>query len=178
MISCDTAKRMLSDYIESNLPSDEQAAVDDHLNHCPDCKRVFDDVIFLTAKLHQLPPITTSGDFDSQLRLRISGGAFDDSPSTFSRRNLTFGLSGAALIAMITFFILTTINTPTGEFNESATPSGGINQTQQQMASPILAQPSLSKSSVHEFQNQQDSVKKNPARINQDQLKLVDQEKH
>lgn len=178
MISCDTAKRMLSDYIESNLPPDEQAAVDDHLSQCTDCKRVFDDVIFLTTKLHQLPPITTSGDFDSELRLKISSGALDDNPSTFSRRNLTFGLSGAALIAMITFFILTTINTPTNEFDKSATPSGGINQTQQQMASPILAQPSLSKTSVRGFQNQQDSVKKNPARINQDQVKLVDQEKN
>ena len=178
MISCDTAKRMLSDYIESNLPPDQHAVVDEHLNRCLDCKRVFNDVIFLTAKLRQLPPVTTSGEFDSQLRLRIAGNSSSEGASTFSKRNLTFGLSGAALIAMITFFILTTINSPTGQLNETAAPGGGINQTQRQMASPILAQPSLSKTTTQEFHNHQDTVKNDPARINQNQLKLVDQEKH
>ncbi|MHB2154146.1 zf-HC2 domain-containing protein [Calditrichota bacterium GD2] len=177
MISCDTAKRMLSDYIESNLPSEDQATVDDHLNHCAECKHVFDDVMFLTVKLRQLPPITTSEDFDSQLRLRISGELSSESPSTFNKRSLTFGLSGAALIAMITFFVLTTLNTPTITVQETASP-GRMAPQQQQMASPILAQPSITKSNMRTFQNRQDTVKNNPAVIDRDQLKLVDQEKH
>ncbi len=177
MINCDTAKRMLSDYIERELPPEDQAAVDDHLSQCAECKHVFDNVMFLTLKLQQLPPVTTSENFDSQLRLRISGDFVQEPTATFTKRSLTFGLSGAALIAMITFFVLTTINTPDMDLQDGVTP-GGINQTQQQMASPILAQPSITKSSSRVFQNTQDTVKNNPAVLESDQVKLVDQEKH
>ncbi len=178
MISCDTAKRMLSDYIENNLPPDQRQSVDAHLSSCHECKHVFDDVIFLTEKLRQLPPVSTSDEFDSQLRFRISGDYQEGSSSPFSKRHLTFGLSGAALIAMLTFFILTTINTPSENFTEPINPGRGISQPQQQMASPILAQPSISNTTVQNFRQEKDSVNQNPATLNQNQLKLVDQEKH
>ncbi len=175
MINCDTAKRMLSEYIENALLPEDKAAIDLHLQQCASCKHVFDDVVFLTSKLRQLPTVQTSEQFDSALRTRISNSMMLDDHALLSRKNITFGLSGAALIAAITFFILTTVNTPNGTLpNNNA--AQGINQ-QQQMAAPIFANPAL-KTAAKGFSNIKDTVKHPPANVNQESIKLVDQERH
>ncbi len=174
MMSCDTAKRMLSDYIERTLSPDDFSSVEEHLMRCPDCKHIFEDVAYLTEKLRSLPLVQTTEEFDTQLRLRISDEFMMEHP-IITKKNLTFGLSGAALIAVIAFFIVTTMNTNTVPM---APPSSDnvMNQTQQ-MASPIISNRAL-KTAASNFSGKKDTIRQEPQTLDRDKIKLVDQEKH
>ncbi len=176
MISCDTAKSMLSDYLEHTLTPDERSSVEEHLSQCHECKRVYDDVAFLTAKLRALPAIQTSEDFDGQLRLRISENYAQTNHPVISKKGFTFGLSGAALIAVITFFILTT-NSPEPQplIQQS---SNQIINTANQVSSPIVRTQSVSNAAPVEIANDNDSLNQQPQKVNQENIKLVDQVKN
>ncbi|RLD14503.1 hypothetical protein DRI50_05295 [candidate division KSB1 bacterium] len=176
MISCDTAKSMLSDYMEHTLSPDERSSVEEHLSQCLECKRVFDDVAFLTQKLRTLPSIQPSENFDGQLRLRIAGNYSQASHPVVSRKGFTFGLSGAALIAVITFFVLTT-NSPEPQPLIQPASNQVINRANQ-IASPIAHSKELQSASTAKLANSNDSLTEQPQKVNQNNIKLVDQVKN
>lgn len=176
MISCDTAKSMLSAYLEHTLNPDERSSVEEHLSHCYECKRVFDDVAFLTAKLRTLPTIQPSEDFDGQLRLRIAENYTQTSHPVFTKKGFTFGLSGAALIAVITFFVLTT-NTPEPQPLIQQSSNQIINKANQ-MAAPLVRNQAIKSTTAARLANDEDSLNQQPQQVNQGNIKLVDQVKN
>lgn len=176
MISCDTAKSMLSDYLEHTLTPDERSSIEEHLSHCYECKHVFDDVAFLTAKLRALPSIHPSDDFDGQLRLRIAGNYAQTVHPVLSKKGFTFGLSGAALLAVITFFILTT-NSPEPRPLIQPSTNQIINKANQ-MVSPIARTQSVKDVTPVGIANKNDSLTQQPQKVNQENIKLVDQVKN
>ncbi len=176
MISCDIAKSMLSDYLEKKLTPDELSAVEEHLAHCHECKRVFDDVAFLTTKLRQLPAVHTSENFDGQLRLRIAGNYASEEHPVFLKKGLTFGFSGAVLIAVITFFIISTNSPDPGTVLQPST-NQLINQAGQ-MGPTVMTKGSLQKNTVSNLTTPNDSIHREPQKVDQDKIKLVDQEKN
>ncbi len=174
MISCDSAKNMLSDYLEQTLTPEQVSLVDEHLAHCHECKRVFDDVAFLTQKMRELPQTQTSDSFDGQLRLRISQDFHTGEHPVFSRKGLTFGFSGAVLIAVITFFIISTNNPETGTFIQSSS-NQVINQAGQ-MGATVISKRAIPQSHPTDFPTPMDSMNSVPQKVDQSKIKLVDQE--
>ncbi len=173
MISCDTAKNMLSDYLEHTLSPDERSSVEEHLSHCYQCKRVFDDVAYLTEKLRALPTIQPSEDFDGQLRLRIAENYAPSTHSVLSKKGFTFGLSGAALIAVITFFVLTT-NSPEPQPLIQQSTNRLINKANQ-ISAPIVRNQTAPNNAPVKLADQNDSLTQEPQKVNQANIKLVDQ---
>ena len=176
MISCDTAKNMLSDYLEHTLSPDEQSSVEEHLAHCYQCKRVFDDVAYLTEKLRALPVIQPSEDFDGQLRLRIAEEYAQNTHPVISKKGFTFGLSGAALIAVITFFVLTTNSPEPQPLIQQST--NQIISKANQMSAPIVRNQAVRNNPAVKLADQNDSLNQQPQKVNQANIKLVDQVKN
>jgi predicted anti-sigma-YlaC factor YlaD len=174
MISCDNAKNMLSDYLEQTLSPEQVSLVDEHLAHCHECKRVFDDVAFLTQKMRELPHAQTSENFDGQLRLRISRDFRSAEHPVFSKRGLTFGFSGAVLIAVITFFIISTNNPENGTLIQSSS-NQVINQAGQ-MGPTVIGKRTLPQANPVDFSTPMDSMDNVPQKVDQSKIKLVDQE--
>lgn len=174
MISCDTAKSMLSDYFEKTLTAEEMSSVEEHLAHCHECKQVFEDVAFLTQKLRELPAIQTSENFDGQLRLRISKDYAANEHTVPLKKGLTFGFSGAVLIALITFFIISTNNPDQGTIIQPSS-NQVINQAGQ-ISSPIITKRTVPQSNAANLATPLDTIKSAPQKIDQNKIKLVDQE--
>jgi len=77
MMSCDTAKEFLSNYIEGTLDDFDRREIEEHLAQCGQCKNTLKQVQFLARRLQSTVPLKTSADFEKKLHARISGAIKD-----------------------------------------------------------------------------------------------------
>jgi anti-sigma factor RsiW len=71
MANCDKMKLNYSNYIEGELPADQSKALDEHLNHCPECRETVRQMRIIQQSLKQLPQISASPDFEKKLQQQI-----------------------------------------------------------------------------------------------------------
>ncbi len=175
MISCDTAKRMLSEYLEATLENDMKKSISAHLRHCPECKKVFADVHYLMRHFKNISTVQMSANFDQLLRQRINNPQNNKmSPAV---RNFSYGFSGAVVIAGIAFFVVTNFFTqPEGALqNNPGTKMSGMQPVQKQST---RQDNHLAGQSDSERDTQKtDSLRNDPVLLDKDKIRLVD-DKH
>jgi len=170
MNTCDNTKALFSDYIDELLTSEQRAKVEAHIAVCADCRTVLQQVTLLTKRIQMIASISASDTFDQNLRARIMGNLPSDSKPSF-KRSFTFGFSGAAVLAALTFFILSTFDAPTIE-TVPAGISGAAPKAQPELIQKnAVPQPALASETL-----KKDSLKNSPARVDQ-KIQLVGQEK-
>lgn len=169
MSSCHNTKILFSDYLDDFLSPTQKKAVDAHLAVCSECKISLQQVKYLTKRLHDVTNISASRNFDQSLRARI----INKEPAasrTGAIRNITFGFSGVAVFAALTFFIMSTVNTPTIDSPQN-TISNAPQKTHQQLFSPSTK----TQSDLASETQKMDSLKNKPAQVDQ-KIQLVGQE--
>ena len=175
MISCDHTKSLFSDYIENSLNADALQSVNHHLERCPDCRQVFNNLQFLNARLKTVRQVKTSADFDRNLRQRILSQGQEEKP-LITVRGFSFGFSGAAVIAAATFLVFNTF-APKENATHSVPPAG-ITTPVSRSAPPVMVQnPVVAHKNNEENLVPKDSIKQIPVSVDQNKIKLAEQEK-
>lgn len=177
MITCDRAKVLLSDYIENELAPDIKQALESHLNICEGCKQVVANVKLISRKLNIITPINASSQFNQELRNKlINSTNSNQKESRFSIQKLSYGFSGVALAAALYFLIFTNFNITSSTQPALQSPNS---------PNPMSTQPALQRNSPALVTDQPDpnpstivtdTLKSEPESIDQNRIKLVDQE--
>jgi len=176
MISCDNAAKLLSDYLDKTLDSEMYTQVKEHLKNCTACSKVFANVSYLNSRLKTAQKLKTSADFDQKLRARIQSGHAEKKP-LMSMRGLSAGLSGAAVCAALTFFIVSDFSNTSVEPEQlkpvpktaSSQPALNPSNIQQASTAPVTQDQKLVK---------KDSLKKETIPVDQNKIKLAGQEEN
>lgn len=173
MISCDTVKSLLSDYLDLAVNPDLRRQIESHLQECPQCQKVYTDVQVITQRLRNSEVVQVSPEFNHKLRSRIMEGGMDGE-RTFTMRSLSFGLSGAVVVAAVSFFVMSELSSSSTQVNKTAVhqlqPSVQMEAKSAQAQKVTMPDANLAKNAV-----QEDSLKKTPETVDKNQIKLVDQ---
>lgn len=70
-MACDEYKELLSAFLDGELLAEERTRAEAHLETCPECRRLFDELRAVDTHLAVLPRITASPDFGPRLGKRI-----------------------------------------------------------------------------------------------------------
>jgi len=70
-MACDEYKGLLSALLDGELPPEERARVEAHLETCPECRQLLEELRALDTQLAALPGVAASPDFDARLGKRI-----------------------------------------------------------------------------------------------------------
>lgn len=106
MKDCNRLKDHLYDYVDEVLPNESKKRLEQHLESCPDCETVLQNLRLLKNQLRTLKPLKTSSDFDMILRARIKmerslhRGGFANWPV-----KLPIYAASAALVILAAFFV-------------------------------------------------------------------------
>jgi anti-sigma factor RsiW len=71
-MDCYSFDRILSDLIDANLSVKQRQEANEHMSVCVRCKAKYADMKKILVELRELPQLTTSPDFESQLMDRIA----------------------------------------------------------------------------------------------------------
>jgi hypothetical protein len=112
MMECDPVK--ISQFLTGDMPPEEMQTVLDHLDACPDCRAVFDDLL----KFKILAP---------EVRWELSGGFFNfaEASPALRRRAWVLGLATAAVLVLVAglfvlrHYALQQLGGPMGELLET-----------------------------------------------------------
>ncbi len=170
MNSCDNVKALFSDYIDDSLSAEQRAQVDAHTADCAECRMVLKQVAHLTQRIQTMSAISASDAFDQSLRNRIMENYATESKSSL-KRSFTFGFSGAAVLAALTFFILSTFEGPSVE-----TVPAGISGAAPKAQPELIRREAAPQSALAAETLKKDSLKNTPARVDQ-KIQLVGQDK-
>ncbi|GEM_PF-1625636 len=175
MMSCDTAKRMLSEYVDHALNEQDRFQVEAHLQQCPDCRKVFSDVEYLTQRLRRAQTVQVSADFDSQLRTRIMDDSQNIPEKGLPIRKMSFGFSGAVVVAAVTFFFFSQLSTPPdGQNSVSHSTMSNVRQ----FSLPVKGKPIENQTAMSSVDKiSEDSLKNPPLPVDESKIKLVGQER-
>jgi len=108
MKSCKTFRHWMQESMEGDLPPQEEAALQAHLDRCPVCREEYASLRASIAFLEEMPPAPLPVDFVSLVAERIAR----ESPHILARRHWLFregGLQPASLFALWIAFGLTLI---------------------------------------------------------------------
>ncbi len=174
MISCDTVKGLLTDYIDQSLNGEAVAQIDNHLSQCPSCQKIYADVQYLTLRLKNTDRLRVSEDFDRNLRSRILNMDANPARKGFSVRGLSFGFSGAVVVAAVSFFVL---NQFSGTISKSSiNPQQTITRAQPFSAPSIQSnRVPVKESALARKEIKNDSLKNNKETVDKSKIKLVEQ---
>ncbi|MEN2984700.1 MAG: zf-HC2 domain-containing protein [Dictyoglomaceae bacterium] len=62
-MKCKEAKRLISLYIDGEIPSDKRFELEEHLSNCFYCKRELEELRFIIREIHKLPKVKSSLNF-------------------------------------------------------------------------------------------------------------------
>ncbi len=171
MMNCDKAKILLSDYIDGTLEPNVKKEVDSFLESDPECKDLFHDAISLHKNLTQLPKVSPSTEFDSNLRNEIIRLNNNEGKSpTMNKKSFSLVFSGTVLVASLYLFIFTDIgiqpNNPEGPLPSSAigSPATSAQKDENKVEKFVKSQEEGTKT---------DSLKNIPEKINNDNIHLT-----
>ncbi len=141
---CRRFKKMLSLYIDSELPKREKQEFENHLDECPECQEKVALQQLLVNKLHHLKRIRTSDDFDAVLRtrIRIESGIgkrrFDEMTWGWTTKVPVYGMSLALIIiaAVLVFEQVKKANQP--ERPQAYTDTEWYGRNPSQNSSPVI----------------------------------------
>jgi anti-sigma factor RsiW len=106
MHNCDKVKPLISGYIDGDIFPENKKLVEDHLSICPKCREAIRRVKEICRSLSNLPYLTTSKNFESELHQRIAN--LNGSGSLrlpFPLQNWRGPVFGFAAIAVVALFL-------------------------------------------------------------------------
>jgi predicted anti-sigma-YlaC factor YlaD len=173
MMNCDKAKSLLSEYIDGTLESGVKAEIDAYLEKDPDCKTVFEETSAIQAKIANLPQVSPSADFDSNLRNRIINIDSTDKSPALNKKGLSLVFSGTVLVAALYLFIFTDIGM---QYNtqESPMPSSAIGGPSTHVDKKVVASDNIVEPAIE--QPESDSLKSIPEKVNTSNIHLTGEE--
>jgi len=176
MMQCDTIKEMLSDYIDDTIDPDVKLQIKEHLEACPACNTLIQQVKVITNRLNHAQSIKTSADFDKNLRARIMGSDKTNT-STVPVRRMIYGLSGLTAAVAVYFITTSTLFTETNP--DQVTPSNFQTTTSAQPNQVVTQQPSTNIQPVVDSKQTlvRDSSESRPTPLERREIQLVDEEK-
>ncbi len=71
---CTRARRWISDYIDGHLDGEKKAALQQHLESCPQCQQVLEDFKNITERAHNLEEVSPSAQTWFRIKSRIEEG--------------------------------------------------------------------------------------------------------
>ena len=89
MRSCDEIRELLSAALDGQLTADEQAALDDHIAHCPACSALLDDLRSLQAATAHMEDIPAPAGFAEAVMAAVAAESAqnqDDNVVPFSAK--------------------------------------------------------------------------------------------
>ena len=109
MSLCHKFQEDFSNYIDGDLPPQSHTDIEQHLDVCPECKETVQRIQLIRNRLHRLPRISTSSDFESRLRQRIGYGSsrgFQRSPLDYFLALKVPAMGFAIALIMVSFFVM------------------------------------------------------------------------
>lgn len=169
MNACDHTRSQFSDYLDKLLAPDQESRFETHLANCSECRLALQQVTFLSRRMQNMASIRSSADFDQTLRAKIMNQNADPQKPGLVR-NMIIGTSSVAVIAALTFFAISTVNTPDMNPSQNTISRSTDNTLAQPVVQPQMTQPTLASES-----QANDSLSKTPAELDPNKIKLVDQ---
>lgn len=71
MNTCECFTESFSDYVDNTVPPEQKHRLDAHLSECPSCRATVGRLQNLRMRMHALPRLKASPDFETILRTRI-----------------------------------------------------------------------------------------------------------
>ena len=170
MVSCDTVRSMLSELLEGTIDPENKRQIEAHLEVCADCRQTAGNIRLITSRLHSVATLSTSAGFDQALRLKIMSSP-DNSETVFSFRNLSYAFS-AAVIIIAAYFIFWTDVPDAQNIRPVMQQSNQITTSSMTVGGSDIAKPVAEENGTL---STRDSVNNEPASVDQENIKLVDQ---
>jgi hypothetical protein len=108
-MKCKHIKVLLADFLDRNLSSREAASVEDHVEHCPDCREELDFLKKYKKEMSHYPDVKAPADFLQRLHRRIDNPAGKSSllQALFFPLKIKLPLeaAGAFALALIVVFL-------------------------------------------------------------------------
>lgn len=107
---CAQARRWISDGIDGHLGTKKRAALKEHLQSCPDCQSVLEDLKNVVKKAHELEELSPSSQAWLRIQSRLKTEAQSDQTPAFEKKKwfdflltqpkLKYALSAALLLVI------------------------------------------------------------------------------
>jgi anti-sigma factor RsiW len=108
---CTRARRWISDFIDGHLDADKKAALQKHLESCPECQQVLEDFKNITEKAHDLEEVSPSDQSWFRIKSRIGERTETVQAPALEKRslfdfmkvqpNLKYALSAVLLLVIV-----------------------------------------------------------------------------
>ncbi len=170
MMTCDKAKALLSDYIDGTLEPGVRDEVDAFLKSDPECNELFEEALSIHNKLTNMPQVSPSEDFSSNLRNEIVKLNNDKRAPAFNKKGLSLVFSGTVLVASLYLFIFTDIGTQQN-IQEGPIPSSTLSSPSAGFQTKESTNDKLVETKDDEIES--DTLKNVPEKINTDNLHLT-----
>lgn len=128
MNPCATVQKYFSSYLDQSIDPQLRQEIDSHIQGCPECAKILQDLKFLALRFRKVQTLQTTDSFEKNLRQRIidnTSAKEENNPlKTFS-----YGLSAAAILVAVYFFINTNPTTPSDTIISPAPSKSAIQNT-------------------------------------------------
>ncbi|MBN2423801.1 MAG: zf-HC2 domain-containing protein [Calditrichaceae bacterium] len=172
MNPCATVQKYLSSYLDQSLDPQLRQEIDSHIQECPECAKILQDLKFLTSRLKNVQTLQASDSFEKNLRQRII-----DNTATKEENNplktFSYGLSAAAILVAVYFFINTNPTTPSDNIISPAPSKSSIMDAR--MSEEITTNPDLDKETNTQMAVDDSIESKRLTDEEQREINLVDQ---
>ncbi len=101
IMTCQTIKQQLDDYIDGVLAAEEEAAIRSHLDACKSCALYYEEALQLVSALKDLPVEAPSADFTERVFTSVK-----KQQRRRRQKAVWYSWAGAALAAMIAWLLI------------------------------------------------------------------------
>jgi len=103
---CKKARRLISDDINGNLDVKRKSALEKHIESCPDCQMVLEDMKGIVEKAHELEQISPSARTWPKIKARLDETRQITPPSSLKKKNFfhlepKYAVAAALLLVVV-----------------------------------------------------------------------------
>jgi predicted anti-sigma-YlaC factor YlaD len=130
MTDCDKFRMNFSNYLDGELQKEGKKSLVDHFSECPECHEAYRQVKDIQKSLINLPPVSTSPEFEHNLQQRIQSANQNPGIIPPQLQNWKLPAMGSAIaVAAVSLFLV---------FNNSSTPEPEETENQMNTAAPQI----------------------------------------
>ncbi len=176
MSECDKFKLQFSDYLDGELPLAQRKELDDHLAVCWDCAETVRQIKVIQESLRNIPRISTGPDFEQRLHNQLHSLPGRSNIIPLPMQNWKLPAMGSAIVLATVGLFYVFNHAPE---NTNPNLNGGGNfypaATQMPVSSPNyqLSNTPANQAEYGQASQKKDSLGNDTARVNQDGLQLV-----
>ena len=137
MSDCDKYKIQFSSYLEGELSSTQKKELEDHFTVCNECKETIRQIRIIQNSLQQVPPYTTSPDFEKRLHEQIFHNPEKNGFFPIPLQNWKIPAMGSALVLASLGLFLIIDHTPDPNNPVLSNPGGNLSPAATQISNNI-----------------------------------------